>query len=88
MIKVTKIEWLGGFRLRFVFSDGTSGDHDFVGLVTESGPMVEPLREPEYFRRAFLEEGAPSWPNGFDLAPAWLHKEIETAGALRHGAAA
>ncbi len=29
--------------------------------------MVEPLRDPAFFRRVFLEFGALAWPNGFDL---------------------
>jgi hypothetical protein len=45
MIKVSRIEWIDGFQLRFVFSDGTEGGHDFADLVREEGPMVEPLRD-------------------------------------------
>ena len=50
--------------------------------------MVEPLRDPAYFARVFLEDGAPTWPNGYDAAPGWLRREIETAGALVREAAA
>ncbi len=67
MIKVTKLKRLGGHRLHATFSDGTAGEHDFSALVAETGPMVEPLRDPAYFARAFLEDGAPTWPNGFDM---------------------
>ena len=28
------------------------------------------------------EFGAPTWPNGFDIAPEWLRREIESAGEL------
>ena len=87
MIKVSKIEWLGGHRLRFRFSDDSSGEYDFAALVRESGPMIEPLRDIAYFKRVFLEFGAPTWPNGFDIAPGWLHREIEATGKLiRHAA--
>jgi hypothetical protein len=30
----------------------------------------------------FLEFGAPTWPNGFDIAPEWLRREMEAAGEL------
>jgi hypothetical protein len=50
--------------------------------------MVEPLREPAMFRRAFLSFGAPAWPNGFDLDPINLHTEMEERGLLRRSAAA
>ena len=82
MIKVSKIEKLGGHRLRFFFNDNSAGEYDFAELVHETGPMVEPLRDVDYFNRVFLEFGAPTWPNGFDVAPAWLHREIAQAGNL------
>jgi hypothetical protein len=69
MIKVSKIDWLGGHRLRFHFSDDTVGDYDFAALVAETGPMIEPLRDVAFFKRVYLEFGAPTWPNGFDVAP-------------------
>jgi hypothetical protein len=80
MIKVTKLKCLGGYRLHATFSDGTAGEHDFSTLVAESGPMGEPLRDPTYFARVFLEYGAPTWPNGFDMCPDWLRQQIETTG--------
>ncbi len=87
MIKVSQLGWLGGYRLRFRFSDGTSGEHDFASMVAGSGPMIEPLRDPEYFSRAFLEDGAPTWPNGYDMAPRWVQMELEAAGELHRDAA-
>ncbi|HEY5130442.1 MAG TPA: DUF2442 domain-containing protein [Bradyrhizobium sp.] len=88
MIKVAKIRYLGGYRLRATFSDGMAGEYDFSAIVSESGPMVEPLRDPSYFARVFLEDGAPTWPNGFDVAPGWLRREIEAGGTLSRDAAA
>jgi hypothetical protein len=88
MIEVTKLKYLGGYRLHVTFSDGTLGEHDFSTLVAENGPMGEPLRDPSYFARVFLEFGAPTWPNGFDMCPDWLHLEIEATGALRRNGAA
>ncbi len=80
--KVTRLERLGGHRLRFRFTDDSLGEYDFAELVNEPGPMVEPLRELAYFKRVFLEFGAPTWPNGFDVAPEWLYREIAAAGKL------
>lgn len=82
MIRVSKIDRLGGYRLRFHFSDGSSGVFDFSDEIIASGPMVEPLRDFAYFARVFIEDGAPTWPNGFDASAEWLHSEIEAAGAL------
>ena len=87
LTKVTSLEKLGGFRLRVHFSDGSAGAHDFAALVNEPGPMLEPLRDEAYFARVFLEFGAPTWPNGFDIAPEWLRREMEAAGELHREAA-
>jgi hypothetical protein len=86
MIEVTKLKYLGGYRLHVTFSDGRTGEHDFSALVARTGPMVEPLRDPDYFARVFLEYGALTWPNGFDMCPDWLRGEIEATGRLRRDA--
>ena len=44
--------------------------------------MVEPLRDPDYFARVFLDYGAPTWPNSFDMSPDWLRMNMEQAGEL------
>jgi hypothetical protein len=85
--KVTRLEKLGGFRLRVRFNDGSEGIHDFTEMVNEPGPMLEPLRDPAYFSRVFLQFGAPNWPNGFDIAPEWLRREMEAVGELKRVAA-
>lgn len=84
LIKVTKIDPLGGHRLRLHFSDGSTGERDFSDIVAEGGPMIGPLRDPAYFKRVFLDFGAPTWPNGFDLAPWALHQEMAKSGLLHH----
>jgi hypothetical protein len=43
--------------------------------------MVEPLRDPGYFARVFLEYGATTWPSGFAMCPDWLRREIEASVA-------
>jgi hypothetical protein len=87
LTKVTHLERLDGFRLRLRFNDGSGGVHDFATLVKEAGSMLEPLRDPAYFARVFLEVGAPTWPNGFDIAPEWLRREMAAAGELTQVAA-
>jgi hypothetical protein len=87
LTKVTRIERLGGFRLRVRFNDGSEGVHDLAALVKEPGAALIPLRDEAYFRRVFLEFGALTWPNGFDIAPEWLRREMEAAGELARVAA-
>jgi hypothetical protein len=87
LTKITRLERLGGFRLRVEFCDGSAGVHDFSAMVNEPGPMLAPLREEAYFKRVFLEFGALTWPNGFDIAPEWLRREMAAAGELTRVAA-
>jgi Protein of unknown function (DUF2442) len=87
LTKVTRLENISVFRLRVRLSDGSEGVHDFAAMVQESGSAPEPLRNEGYFARVFLEFGAPTWPNGFDIAPEWLRCEMEAAGELRPVAA-
>ena len=87
LTKVTRLEKLGGFRLRVRFNDGGEAVHDFAAMIQEPGSALEPLRDEGYFARVFLEFGALTWPNGFDIAPEWLRREMETAGELTRVAA-
>ena len=87
LIKVIRLEKLGAFRLRVSFSDGNTGVHDFSLMTQEPGAMLAPLRDEAYFTRVFLEFGAPTWPNGFDISPEWLRREMDAAGELTRTAA-
>jgi hypothetical protein len=80
--KVVEISAVHPFRLKVRFGDGASGVHDCLALVNETGPMVEPLRDPDYFARVFLDYGAPTWPNSFDMCPDWLRMKMQRAGEL------
>jgi hypothetical protein len=86
MIKVVGFRVLGEYRAR-VELDGSRGEHDFNSLAVDTGPMLQPFRDPAYFARSFIEAGAPTWPNGFDLSPEWLRREMAAAGELSRPAA-
>ena len=85
--KVTRLERLGGFRLRVRFTDGSEGAHDFAALVNEPGPNAAHCATRPISALRVLEFGAPTWPNGFDIAPEWLRREMEKAGELTRVAA-
>ncbi|MGB9365652.1 MAG: DUF2442 domain-containing protein [Xanthobacteraceae bacterium] len=87
MVDVVSVKPLGGYRLHVRFSNGSEGTHDFSALVRERGSALEPLREEGYFTRVFLELGALTWPNGYDMCPDWLRGEMEAAGELTSMAA-
>ncbi len=88
LVDVIRLKALPGNRLWLRFSDGQEGEWDFSALLRKGGEMVEPLRDPSLFARAFVELGAPTWPNGFDVDPTHLHMQMKEAGVLTHKAAA
>ncbi len=73
-------EW----RLAVTFNDGLTGIVDVSALV--HGPdagVFEALRDYDFFKRVYLDCGAVTWPNGADLAPDTMHKEIRRCGEWR-----
>ena len=80
--KIVRVKPLGGYRLELVFNDGAKGAFDFSWIFDLVGPMKEPLRDEAYFTRVFLENGALSWPNGFDLSPWNVRRRMEATGVL------
>lgn len=82
MIKVVGVECLGAQKLSVRFSDGSVGEHDFATMLKEPGSMLAPLCDPAYFARVFLDFGALAWPNGFDIAPEWLRREMAAAAPV------
>lgn len=88
LTNVVRVEPRGGYRLFFEFSDGAEGERDFSEMMKSAGPMVQPLKDPAYFARVFLDFGAPTWPNGFDMAPDALYQDMREAGQLTRSDAA
>ena len=79
--RVKAISVLPAWRLAVTFNDGLAGIVDLSELV--NGPdagVFEALRDPAFFDRAHVECGAVTWPNGADLAPDGLYKDISRCG--------
>ncbi len=88
MIDVIGVRPMGDYRLEIEFSDGTVGVRDFADIAKKTGPMAEPLKDVAYFQRVFIEDGALTWPNGYDWDPIALHDEMKEAKLLRRAQAA
>ena len=74
-MKVLNAHLADNFKIEIEFSDHTHGIFDAGAyLVARSGPLLDPLREPGYLKRMFIDAGALCWPNGLEISPARLHE--------------
>ena len=60
------------------FSDGTSGDVKFTKEYLTG--VFEPLKDPIFFRQAFVSDGVVMWPGEVDLAPDAMYDQIKKNG--------
>lgn len=79
---IDRVKTVGDYRLRLWFSDGQSGEWDFSHLADDPRPIVAPFKDVSFFQSVFLDYGALTWPNGYDLNPVGLHDKMSAAGAL------
>jgi len=56
------------------FQDGLSGRVRF--RPEELTGVLAPLRDPRFFNRVFIDQGAVAWPGDIDLAPDAMHRQI------------
>ena len=75
MNDIVRITCKEGYIYHIIFDNGISGDVDFSEYLS-TGPIFEPLRELAFFRKASIEGGTISWPNGADIAPETLYDKI------------
>jgi len=86
LVDVTEVAVVTDYTVRLTFSDGIVKEIDLTPYLR--GPIFAPVREPEFFRRAHIADGAISWPNGadidtqvlrYDLTPAAWEQEPQSA---------
>jgi hypothetical protein len=87
MVDVLRLKPLPDWCLWLRFSDGLEGVYNLKDFVHAGGSMVEPLVDPAYFGRVFVEMGAPTWPNGLDIDPINAYMTLRDAGLLTRSAA-
>ena|SRR5687767_5685491 len=73
---VVRAEYRGGFRIHVTFNDRSEATVDFRQWL--DGPVFEPLKDPSYFRRFFVDGGTVVWPNGADVAPETLYGAVQS----------
>ncbi len=73
--RLKNAEYLGDYRLRLSFDDGTEGDIDLEDELW--GEVFEPLRDKELFKQFRVDTDLRTvvWPTGADLAPEYLFQK-------------
>lgn len=80
MIKLLDAKVLKAHTLELSFSDHSHGVFDGAAyLAARRGPLLEALRDADYFGRCFVDAGALCWPNGLELSAARLHELVTVA---------
>ena len=82
MVHAVRVKALEGYRLEIDFDDQMTGVLDLSDFVS-TGVVTEPLRDPAFFARVFIEMGIPTWPNGCDIDAINAHMTLEAAGLLK-----
>jgi hypothetical protein len=71
MPRVIAGEYISEYKIMVGFSDSTTVEIDFQQFL--DGPIFEPLKDINYFRKFILDGWTISWPNGADIAPETLY---------------
>ena len=79
LFDVVDVRYVRDYVLWVKFEDGSQGEVDLKKSLR--GPVFEPLREIEYFKQVRVdpEIGTIAWPNGADIAPETLYRQIRAA---------
>jgi hypothetical protein len=73
--KVIGVKANKDFSLVCSYENGELVDFDMSDILTSTGAMAQPLKDEKFFAGVFLESGAPTWPNGYDLCPEAIYRE-------------
>ena len=75
MISLLQATYCEGGKFAIRFSNESEGVFDLNQyLAARNGPLLAPLLDESYARRAFIEAGALAWPNGLEIAPERIYQ--------------
>lgn len=75
---VTSVKPKQHLVLQVKFSDGLQGTVHFKQ--SHLTGVFESLKDEQYFRQVFIDNGVVTWPGELDLAPDAMHTEIKKNG--------
>jgi hypothetical protein len=74
--QVIGARYISGFIVSARFDDGIEKYIDISQWF--KGPVFEPLKDPKFFKKFFVEAGTLAWPNGVGIAPEALYAARES----------
>lgn len=76
--RVISVEVCGKYSVRLEFDDGIVKQVNLRRFLW--GEVFEPLLDPTYFAKVFIEGGTIAWPNEADIAPETLYELPDERG--------
>lgn len=87
-MRVKKVEYIDGYRLKLLFSDEKTKIVDLSDLVKTGGFYFDPLRDIEFFKKVSLDDEkyplSIQWPNDADVCPDVLYEIGEDVQELKN----
>ena len=71
---IVNVEVLGNYFLKVTFDDGIQKTIDMKPFI--GGGISEDLKNPAFFEKVYIDNGAITWPNGYDFCPVFLKKGL------------
>ena len=62
------------YKLIVKFDDGLTKTIDIKPFIGEG--ISKQLEDKEYFQKVYIDNGAITWPNGYDFCPLFVRDEI------------
>ncbi len=75
---VIDVKVIAPFTLHVKFKDGTSGTVIFKPESLYG--VFEPLKDPKFFKKVYIDGDAVAWPCDLDVAPDAMYQEIKKHG--------
>ena len=73
-LHVVEARYVRGYVVWLRFSDGAAGEVDLSAEL--DGPVFEPLKDIEQFKRLSISLHTLAWSNGADFAPEFLRERV------------
>lgn len=72
MIKAIQVVANDDYTITVTMEDRRILKMDLSFVKNQSGPVVDPLKEKEEFKKVFIRNGIVTWTTGFDIDPYYL----------------